>query len=61
MNATGSAKVSNLGIGGAVAVIILGTLGVFFPEQVALLPTGFEAAIAAAITTAFGAFGADPE
>ncbi len=48
-----STTITVAGIGGAIASILMGLLGAFFPDVADKLPAGFEASIATVV--AFGA------
>lgn len=51
-----SSTIQASAIGGALAAVMLGTVAIFYPEQYALVPPGFEAGIAVLIGTMIGYF-----
>lgn len=42
----GNLASTNMGVGGALAVVVMATLAVFFPEQAMRIPVGFESGLA---------------
>ena len=51
-----SSTIQAAAISGALAAVLLGTVAVFYPEEYALIPPGYEAGIAVLIASLIGYF-----
>ena len=46
----GNLASTNMAVGGALSVVLMTVLAVFFPEQAMMIPTGFESGFAVLLT-----------
>ena len=51
-----SSTIQAAAIGGAISAVLLGTVAVFYPEEYALIPPGYEAGVAVLIGAIIGYF-----
>ena len=46
----GNLASTNMAIGGAIAVLLMTVIALFFPEKASMIPTGFESGLAVLLT-----------